>query len=93
MVHLVEIPNLQFRNPNLKIFFGVTKERRILNKYSISFKLNSIFLTVDLTLYLFIKTEFPLITKGGARIEVLLNATTRRDEQGNGNDQDASAGE
>ena len=27
--------------------------------------------------------EFPLITKGGARIEVLLNATTRRDEQGN----------
>jgi len=26
--------------------------------------------------------EFPLITKGGARIEVLLNATTRRDEQG-----------
>ncbi len=27
--------------------------------------------------------EFPLITKSGARIEVLLNATTRRDEQGN----------
>lgn len=27
--------------------------------------------------------EFPLITKGGVRIEVLLNATTRRDEQGN----------
>ena len=27
--------------------------------------------------------EFPLITKGGARIEILLNATTRRDEQGN----------
>src|SRR5210317_1414685 len=27
--------------------------------------------------------EFPLITKGKARIEVLLNATTRRDEQGN----------
>jgi len=27
--------------------------------------------------------EFPLITKGRARIEVLLNATTRRDEQGN----------
>jgi PAS domain S-box-containing protein len=27
--------------------------------------------------------EFPLITKNGARIEVLLNATTRRDEQGN----------
>lgn len=27
--------------------------------------------------------EFPLITKAGARIEVLLNATTRRDEQGN----------
>ena len=27
--------------------------------------------------------EFPLITKGGARIEVLLNATTRRDDQGN----------
>jgi PAS domain S-box-containing protein len=26
--------------------------------------------------------EFPLITKGGARIEVLLNATTRRNEQG-----------
>ena len=26
--------------------------------------------------------EFPLITKGGARIEVLLNATTRRDEHG-----------
>ncbi len=26
--------------------------------------------------------EFPLITKAGARIEVLLNATTRRDEQG-----------
>ncbi len=27
--------------------------------------------------------EFPLITKHGIRIEVLLNATTRRDEQGN----------
>ena len=27
--------------------------------------------------------EFPLITKNGVRIEVLLNATTRRDEQGN----------
>ena len=27
--------------------------------------------------------EFPLITKAGAHIEVLLNATTRRDEQGN----------
>ncbi|KAL7460376.1 hypothetical protein ACHAXS_000830, partial [Conticribra weissflogii] len=27
--------------------------------------------------------EFPLITKNGTRIEVLLNATTRRDEQGN----------
>ena len=27
--------------------------------------------------------EFPLITKSGARIEVLLNATTRRDETGN----------
>lgn len=27
-------------------------------------------------------SQFPLITKGGARIEVLLNATTRRDEQG-----------
>ena len=27
--------------------------------------------------------EFPLITKHGVRIEVLLNATTRRDEQGN----------
>ena len=26
--------------------------------------------------------EFPLITKGGARIEVLLNATTRRDDLG-----------
>ena len=26
--------------------------------------------------------QFPLITKAGARIEVLLNATTRRDEQG-----------
>ena len=26
--------------------------------------------------------EFPLITKAGARIEVLLNATTRKDEQG-----------
>ena len=26
--------------------------------------------------------EFPLITKGGARIEILLNATTRRDEHG-----------
>ena len=27
--------------------------------------------------------EFPLMTKGGVRLEVLLNATTRRDEQGN----------
>ena len=27
--------------------------------------------------------EFPLLTKGGVRLEVLLNATTRRDEQGN----------
>lgn len=27
--------------------------------------------------------EFPLMTKGGIRLEVLLNATTRRDEQGN----------
>ena len=27
--------------------------------------------------------EFPLMTKGGLRLEVLLNATTRRDEQGN----------
>ena len=27
--------------------------------------------------------KFPLITKAGAHIEVLLNATTRRDEQGN----------
>lgn len=27
--------------------------------------------------------EFPLITKKGKRIEVLLNATTRRDEQDN----------
>jgi hypothetical protein len=27
--------------------------------------------------------QFPLITKAGARIDVLLNATTRRDEQGN----------
>jgi PAS domain S-box-containing protein len=27
--------------------------------------------------------EFPLITKNGVRIEILLNATTRRDEQGN----------
>ncbi len=26
--------------------------------------------------------EFPLMTKGGVRLEVLLNATTRRDEQG-----------
>ncbi len=26
--------------------------------------------------------EFPLMTKGGIRLEVLLNATTRRDEQG-----------
>jgi len=26
--------------------------------------------------------EFPLITKGGVRLEVLLNATTRRDEHG-----------
>ena len=28
-------------------------------------------------------TEFPLMTKGGVRLDVLLNATTRRDEQGN----------
>eukprot|EP00985_Skeletonema_marinoi_P028970 scaffold26420_cov183-Skeletonema_marinoi.AAC.1 len=27
--------------------------------------------------------EFPLVTKAGAHIQVLLNATTRRDEQGN----------
>lgn len=27
--------------------------------------------------------EFPLMTKAGARIEVLLNATTRRNEHGN----------
>ena len=27
--------------------------------------------------------EFPLITKSGARVEVLLNATTRRDQYGN----------
>ena len=27
--------------------------------------------------------EFPLMTKGGIRLEVLLNATTRKDEQGN----------
>ena len=27
--------------------------------------------------------EFPLMTKAGVRLEVLLNATTRRDEQGN----------
>ena len=27
--------------------------------------------------------EFPLMTKGGIRLDVLLNATTRRDEQGN----------
>jgi PAS domain S-box-containing protein len=27
--------------------------------------------------------EFPLLTKSGTRIELLLNATTRRDEQGN----------
>jgi PAS domain S-box-containing protein len=26
--------------------------------------------------------EFPLMTKAGARIEILLNATTRRDEHG-----------
>ena len=26
--------------------------------------------------------EFPLITRNGVRIEVLLNATTRKDEQG-----------
>jgi len=30
-----------------------------------------------------IPIEFPLMTKGGVRLEVLLNATTRRDEQGN----------
>ena len=34
--------------------------------------------------YLFqISFEFPLMTKGGVRLDVLLNATTRRDEQGN----------
>lgn len=27
--------------------------------------------------------EFPLMTKGSIRLEVLLNATTRKDEQGN----------
>ena len=27
--------------------------------------------------------EFPLMTKGGVRLDVLLNATTRRDAQGN----------
>src|SRR6056300_383462 len=27
--------------------------------------------------------EFPLMTKAGVRLDVLLNATTRRDEQGN----------
>ena len=27
--------------------------------------------------------EFPLMTKGGVRLDVLLNATTRRDVQGN----------
>ena len=27
--------------------------------------------------------EFPLMTKAGIRLDVLLNATTRRDEQGN----------
>jgi len=27
--------------------------------------------------------DFPLMTKGGARLEILLNATTRRDEHGN----------
>ncbi len=27
--------------------------------------------------------EFPLMTKAGARIEILLNATTRRNEHGN----------
>ena len=27
--------------------------------------------------------EFPVLTKAGVRLEVLLNATTRRDEQGN----------
>ena len=27
--------------------------------------------------------EFPLLTKHGVRLDVLLNATTRRDEQGN----------
>ena len=32
---------------------------------------------------LFSNFEFPLLTKNGVRIEVLLNATTRRDEQGN----------
>ena len=38
-----------------------------------------------LILYLSIpfSTEFPLMTKGGVRLDVLLNATTRRDEQGN----------
>lgn len=33
--------------------------------------------------HIFRNFEFPLITKHGVRIEVLLNATTRRDEQGN----------
>ncbi len=27
--------------------------------------------------------EFPLMTKAGVRLEILLNATTRKDEQGN----------
>ena len=27
--------------------------------------------------------EFPLVTKAGKSVEILLNATTRRDEQGN----------
>ena len=33
--------------------------------------------------HIFRNFEFPLITKHGVRIEVLLNPTTRRDEQGN----------
>ena len=38
---------------------------------------------IDFTLMTTKHKEFPLITKKGAHIEVLLNATTRRDEQGN----------
>lgn len=39
---------------------------------------------IDLTHFCFPLSnfEFPLITKAGARIEVLLNATTRRNEHG-----------